>query len=83
VYTEKAGGRKAGVRSQETEEAPDDARREATFPLIFAVNMLVNTEEGDTFTFGEYRKWLEESGFRDVRTLEAPSPSPLILATKA
>jgi hypothetical protein len=43
----------------------------------------VNTEEGDTFTFGEYRKWLEESGFRDVRTLEAPSPSPLILATKA
>jgi hypothetical protein len=83
VYTENAGGRKAEVRSQGTEEAPDEARREAAFPLLFAVNMLVNTEDGDTFTFGEYRKWLEEAGFRDVRTLEAPSPSPLILATKA
>jgi ubiquinone/menaquinone biosynthesis C-methylase UbiE len=73
---------KPGGRILIAEMVPDEARREATFPLIFAVNMLVNTEEGDTFTFGEYRKWLEESGFRDVRTLEAPSPSPLILATK-
>lgn len=65
------------------EMVPDEVRREAVFPLIFAVNMLVNTEEGDTFTFGEYRRWLEEAGFRDVRTLEAPAPSPLILGTKA
>jgi 2-polyprenyl-3-methyl-5-hydroxy-6-metoxy-1,4-benzoquinol methylase len=50
--------------------------------LIFAVNMLVNTESGDTFSLEEIRGWLEASGFTDVRSLEAPSPSPLILATK-
>jgi len=64
------------------EMIPDNDRRTALFPLLFAVNMLVNTEEGDTFTFGEYRQWLEAAGFRRVRTLETPSPSPLIVADK-
>src|SRR5262249_36773126 len=50
--------------------------------LIFGVNMLVNTDEGDTFSFSEIRRWLEEAGFRDARTVEGPGPSPLILATK-
>jgi ubiquinone/menaquinone biosynthesis C-methylase UbiE len=50
--------------------------------LIFAVNMLVNTEQGDTFTFTEMSRWLSEAGFTDVRQLPAPGPSPLILATK-
>jgi precorrin-6B methylase 2 len=50
--------------------------------MIFAVNMLVNSDEGDTFTFGEMSSWLGEAGFKEVRTLDAPGPSPLILATK-
>jgi SAM-dependent methyltransferase len=74
---------KPGGRILIAEMVADDGRREAAFPLLFAVNMLVNTEDGDTFTFGEYRQWLGEAGFSKVRTLEAPSPSPLILATKA
>jgi ubiquinone/menaquinone biosynthesis C-methylase UbiE len=74
---------KSGGRILIAEMVADDARREAAFPLLFAVNMLVNTEDGDTFTFGEYRQWLEEAGFGKVRMIEAPSPSPLILAAKA
>jgi len=50
--------------------------------LLFAVNMLVNTDEGDTFSFEEISAWLTEAGFTDVRQLDAPGPSPLILATK-
>ena len=50
--------------------------------LIFAVNMLVNTDVGDTFSFEEISSWLIEAGFVDPRTLAAPGPSPLILATK-
>ncbi len=50
--------------------------------LIFGVNMLVNTDEGDTFSFEEIRRWLEEAGFREARTVDCPGPSPLILATK-
>lgn len=52
-------------------------------PLIFAVNMLINTENGDTWSFEEIAGWLKEAGFRDVRALEAHGPSPLMLATKA
>jgi hypothetical protein len=44
--------------------------------------MLINTEEGDTFTFAEISSWLREAGFTNARQLEAPAPSPLILATK-
>jgi 2-polyprenyl-3-methyl-5-hydroxy-6-metoxy-1,4-benzoquinol methylase len=62
---------------------PDDQRKTAFMPLIFAVLMLAETEEGDTFTLHEYREWLEIVGFRDIRTIEAPVPSPLILAKKA
>ena len=61
---------------------PDDERSSATFPLMFAVNMLVCTKEGDTFTMKEYNEWLNNAGFHDVKTLDIPGPSPLILATK-
>jgi len=50
--------------------------------LIFAVNMLVNTDCGDTFSFEEISGWLIEAGFVDARTLNTHGPSPLILATK-
>lgn len=50
--------------------------------LFFAVNMLVNTDSGDTYSFEEISSWLKEAGFVNSRTLEAPGPSPLILATK-
>ena len=50
--------------------------------LFFAVNMLVNTDCGDTYSFEEISGWLGEAGFINPRTLDAPGPSPLILATK-
>jgi ubiquinone/menaquinone biosynthesis C-methylase UbiE len=60
----------------------DDNRSKPLHSLMFAVQMLVNTEMGDTFSFNEIKKWLEEAGFKKVRKLDAPGPSPLILATK-
>jgi hypothetical protein len=44
--------------------------------------MLVNTEDGDAFSFEEISEWLTAAGFVDARLLDAPGPSPLILATK-
>jgi hypothetical protein len=44
--------------------------------------MLVNTDNGDTYSFEEINAWLAEAGFTNARTLEAPGPSPLILAGK-
>jgi precorrin-6B methylase 2 len=50
--------------------------------LLFAVNMLVATDEGDTWSFPEIAQWLQEAGFENPRTLPAPGPSPLILANR-
>jgi ubiquinone/menaquinone biosynthesis C-methylase UbiE len=50
--------------------------------VIFAVNMLINTDAGDTWSFDEIAEWLKETGFTNPRTIDAPGPSPLILATK-
>jgi len=61
----------------------NDQRTEPLHGLMFAVQMLVNTEKGDTFSFNEIKNWLENAGFKKVRELPAPGPSPLILATKA
>ena len=64
------------------EFVPNDARTGPPAPLIFAVNMLVNTSVGDTFTFAEMSRWLREAGFQKPRQLDAGGVSPLILATK-
>lgn len=50
--------------------------------LLFAVNMLVNTDHGSTWSFEEISEWLRSAGFINPRLLDAPGPSPLILATK-
>lgn len=50
--------------------------------LCFAINMLVNTDCGGTYSFEEISEWLGEAGFVDARTLATHGPSPLILATK-
>ena len=59
-----------------------DDRTKPLPSLMFSVQMLVNTEKGDTFSFNQIKNWLEDAGFERVRKLEAPGPSPLILATK-
>jgi ubiquinone/menaquinone biosynthesis C-methylase UbiE len=62
---------------------PDDDRNGPPYPLLFAVNMLVNTEDGDTFSFKQMSGWLKEIGFKRIRKVEVPSPSPIIVAVKA
>lgn len=50
--------------------------------LIFAVNMIVNTDRGNTYCFEEIAEWLREAGFVEARTLPGRGPSPMILANK-
>jgi ubiquinone/menaquinone biosynthesis C-methylase UbiE len=60
----------------------NDERTEPVGGLIFALNMIVNTAEGNTYSFNEIASWLKDAGFGNARTVEAPGPSPLILADK-
>ena len=76
------GALKSGGTIAIAEWLVDDNRSKPLHSLMFAVQMLVNTEMGDTFSFNEIKKWLQDAGFKKVRKLDAPGPSPLILATK-
>lgn len=60
----------------------NEERTGPPFALIFALNMLVATKDGGTYTFGEYNSWLHDAGFADVQTLDVGIHSPLIVATK-
>lgn len=82
LLTKTFGALKPGGTIAIGEWLVNDERTEPLNGLMFAVNMLVNTERGDTFSFNEIKKWLGEAGFKNARTLDAPGPSPLILATK-
>lgn len=64
------------------EMVPNHERTGPVHALVFAVNMIVNTQEGNTYSFEEMSEWLTEAGFTNIRQLEAPAPSPLILADK-
>ena len=61
---------------------PNDQRSAPALPLLFGLNMLLHTPQGDVYTMREYREWLKEAGFRKVAMIPAPHVSPLILATK-
>jgi len=61
---------------------PDDDRSGPPQPLMFAVNMLVHTEAGDTFTFKQMKSWLHEIGFHRIKKIPVPSPSPIVVAQK-
>ena len=49
------------------EFVPNDARTGPPAALIFALNMIVNTTDGNTFTFAEMSRWLREAGFEKPR----------------
>ena len=49
---------------------------------LFALNMLVGTQAGSTYTEAEYASWLRKAGFQDVRHVRLPGPSSLMVGTR-
>ncbi len=47
---------------------------------MFAVNMLVNTRGGNSYSFGDYRSWLRKAGFRTFSFRRLSGQSDLIIA---
>lgn len=45
---------------------------------MFAINMLVNTESGNSYTFEEIKSGLEEAGFKRVKLLQESEMSSLV-----
>jgi SAM-dependent methyltransferase len=64
------------------EFVPNDTRTGPSMPVLFGLNMLLHTEEGNVFTLREYREWLKTAGFGRVTTVPVPPPATVIIATK-
>jgi len=52
------------------------------FGLMFAINMLVATPAGDTYTFAEVEGWTREAGFKNGRVIDLTPQSRLWLVAK-
>ena len=49
---------------------------------LFALNMLVGTRAGSSYSGEEYGAWLRTAGFGEVRYVELPGPTGLVIGRK-
>lgn len=59
-----------------------DDRLTPDIGALFAINMLVATDEGDTFTESEMREWLEEAGFKYNNRLNTSWSAGVMIANR-
>ena len=64
------------------EFVPDDDRAGPRHPVLFALNMLVNTIAGDTYTRAELRSWTTAAGLTWLGSVETDAPSTLVIAQR-
>lgn len=60
----------------------DEDRARPAFGAFFALNMLVGTKSGDTYTESEVKSWLKEAGLSEVTRKDTPFGTTLITARK-
>lgn len=56
----------------------DFVRGPSDFAPLFAVTMLMNTEEGDTYALADYRRWLEAAGLEAIRCRDVGEDRQLV-----
>jgi ubiquinone/menaquinone biosynthesis C-methylase UbiE len=74
---------RAGGRLLVVELVINDQRTGPPLALLFNCNMLLHTANGAAYTEADYRAWLAEAGFKDVRFEPTPGGVTLIIAEKA
>jgi SAM-dependent methyltransferase len=62
----------------------DDSRANPAVGVIFSVLMLLTTDGGRCYGFGEIRRWMELAGLRQVRQIDLPPPltSSLVIGAR-
>ncbi|MDH7571600.1 MAG: methyltransferase [Armatimonadota bacterium] len=61
--------------------SPD--RTEPPAGALFAINMLVGTEGGGTYTEAEMREWMEDAGFEGVHRVDLPGMNALMIGRRS
>ena len=52
------------------------------FAALFALNMLVGTSGGSSYSDAEYTAWLSAAGFQNIRHVQLPGPASLMIASR-
>jgi SAM-dependent methyltransferase len=60
----------------------NDDRTEPIMGAIFALNMLVGTQHGDTYTENEVRSWMLDAGLKDISRKETKQKSSLMFGIR-
>jgi hypothetical protein len=60
----------------------DDERRNNLFGLLMSLNMLIETAKGFDYTFQQGKRWMEETGFKDIKVESLAGPDSMIYGTK-
>ena len=60
----------------------DEGRTTPALGALFALNMLVATESGDTYTESEIRMWMEEAGLPDIVRKDTSFGTSLIIGRR-
>jgi len=50
--------------------------------VLFAINMLVGTRAGNSYSEQEYTSWLRDAGFKDIRRQPLPGPTDLLISRR-
>ncbi len=58
----------------------DEGKTSPRAGALFAVNMLVGTARGGTYSQGEYQGWLRLAGFAEVRRVPIAGPTDILIA---
>ena len=61
----------------------NDDRTEPGAGAIFALNMLVGTEKGDTYTETEIGSWLKDAGLVKIKRIDGPKGTSLMIGSKS
>jgi 2-polyprenyl-3-methyl-5-hydroxy-6-metoxy-1,4-benzoquinol methylase len=73
---------KPGGRIAVQDFVMDESRVEPAFGAVFALNMLVNTPAGDTFTESEIGGWLTDAGCTNIVRRDTGPFTAMLLGTK-
>ena len=57
-------------------------RRRLASAALFALNMLVGTRAGASYSEAEYAAWMKQAGFAESKRVRMPGPANLMIATK-
>ena len=60
----------------------DETKTRPQFAALFSLNMLIGTQEGASYSESEYRKWLRDAGFKQIRKIDLKSGSAIFIGKK-